>query len=101
MKSLFAAVAALVAFGLADAAQAQVVTTFLPPAAIAPSPPVVVALPAPVVAYYSAPIYGPVIFPRRYVVPAPVIVRPRTYLVRPKVYVRGQPLRNTIRAVTP
>lgn len=100
MKKL---IAALIVFASAQAAQAQVVSTFLPPPTIvAPpviAPPVVVA-PTPVVTYYSAPVYGPVL-PRRYVVPAPVVVRPRSYVVRPKVYVRGQPVRNTIRAFTP
>lgn len=101
MKCLFATAAILVALGLTETAQAQVVTTFLPPPAIVPSPPVVVAPSAPVVTYYSAPLYAPVVYPRRYVVPAPVVVRPRTYVVRPKVYVRGRPVRNTIRAFTP
>lgn len=101
MKSIFAACGALLVLALADAAQAQVVTTFLPPPTLVTAPPVIVAPPAPVVTYYSVPAYGPVFYPRRYVVPAPVVVRPRTYVLRPKVYVRGQPLRNTIRAVTP
>lgn len=104
MKQLLAASVALIVFAAAEAAPAQVISTFLPPPAIAAPPavaaPVVVA-PTPVVTYYSAPVYGPVIYPRRYVVPAPVVVRPRTYVVRPKVYVRGQPLRNAIRATTP
>lgn len=101
MKKL---IAALIVFASAQAAQAQVVSTFLPPPAIVAAPPViappVVVAPTPVVTYYSAPVYGPVL-PRRYVVPAPVVVRPRSYVVRPKVYVRGQPVRNTIRAFTP
>lgn len=103
MKSVFSALAALFVLALARTAEAQVVTTFLPPPApvVAAAPPIIVSPPAPVVTYYSAPVFGPVIYPRRYVVPAPVVVRPRTYVLRPKVYVRGQPVRNYIRAVTP
>ena len=103
MKSNFSALAALFVLALAHVAEAQVVTTFLPPPApvLAAAPPIIVSPPAPVVTYYSAPAFGTVIYPRRYVVPAPVVVRPRTYVVRPKVYVRGRPLRNTIRAFTP
>jgi hypothetical protein len=103
MKSIYSALAALFVSALAHAAEAQVVTTFLPPPApvLAAAPPVIVSPPAPVITYYSAPAFGPVFYPRRYVVPAPVVVRPRTYVLRPKVYVRGQPVRNYIRAVTP
>jgi hypothetical protein len=103
MKSLSIACGFLFVCGMAAAAQGQVVTTYLPPApvAFAAAPPIIVAPAAPVVTYYSAPVYAPVVYPRRYVVPAPVVVRPRVYTVRPKVYIRGQPLRNTLRAVTP
>ncbi len=31
----------------------------------------------------------------------PTVVYPRTVVVRPKVYVRGQPVRNVLRAITP
>ncbi|HXT60542.1 MAG TPA: hypothetical protein VN699_18010 [Pirellulales bacterium] len=107
MRSLSIACGFLFVCGMAAAAQAQVVTSYLPPATVAyAAPPIIVAPPAPVVTYYSAPLYraplyAPVVYPRRYVVPAPVVVRPRVYAVRPKVYVRGQPVRNTLRAVTP
>ena len=52
-------------------------------------------IPAPAMAYYRP---GPV------VAPAPVVVAPaygRAVVIRPKVYVAGQPVRNLLRAVTP
>jgi len=51
----------------------------------------------PVVVYRPA--YGPMVTTYRPV--APAVVYPRSVVVRPKVYVRGQPLRNTLRAITP
>ncbi|HEV7225047.1 MAG TPA: hypothetical protein VGN42_20245 [Pirellulales bacterium] len=102
MKSLSIACGFLFVCGMAAAAQAQVAATYLPPTTVAyAAPPIIVAPPPPVATYYSAPLYAPVVYPRRYVVPAPVVVRPRVYAVRPKVYVRGQPMRNAFRAVTP
>lgn len=100
MRNCVIAFAALLICGMAASAEAQVITTYLPPAPPVVAAPVVVARPAPIATYYSAPalVAYP---PRRYVVPAPVVVAPRVYTLRPKVYVRGQPLRNTIRAVTP
>lgn len=102
MKSYLIAIGAALIGGAVAPAQAQVITTYLPPVPpVVAAPPVVVA-PAPVVTYYSRPVYPPVVaYPRRYVVPAPVVIRPRVYALRPKVYVYGQPLRNAIRAVTP
>ncbi len=112
MKNCLIALGALLIAGTAAAAQAQVITTYLPvappavvapaPVVVAPAPAPVVFAPAPVVTYYARPIYPPVIaYPRRYVVPAPVVPGPFVYAVRPKVFVRGQPLRNAIRAATP
>lgn len=53
MKSIFSALAALFVLAVAHAAEAQIVTTFLPPPApvVAAAPPVVVSPPAPVVTY--------------------------------------------------
>ncbi len=51
----------------------------------------------PVVVYRPA--YGPMVTTYRPV--APAVVYPRSVVVRPKVYVRGQPVRNTLRAITP
>ncbi|NNE01313.1 MAG: hypothetical protein HKN47_28705 [Pirellulaceae bacterium] len=55
-------------------------------------------------ATYGA-VYGPVVRPGygayRPVAYASPIVAPPSVVVRPKVYVRGQPVRNTLRAVTP
>lgn len=105
MKNCVIALGALLICGTAAAAQAQVITTYLPaapPVVVAPAPAPVVISPAPVVTYYSAPVYPPVVaYPRRYFVPAPVVPAPFVYAVRPKVFVRGQPLRNAIRAATP
>jgi hypothetical protein len=69
---------------------APVVTTayYAPPAAFYPAP-------APY--YVAAPIVAPVVAP---VAVAPVYYGPAV-VVRPKVYVRGEPVRNVLRAVTP
>ncbi len=105
MKSYLIAIGAVLIGGAVAPAQAQVITTYLPPVppiVTAPPPPPVVVAPAPPVMYYARPVYPPVVaYPRRYVMPAPVVVRPRVYALRPKVYVYGQPLRNAIRAMTP
>lgn len=56
--------------------------------------------PVPYAAYYAP---APVMVYRPYpaYVPAPVYYGPGAVVVRPKVYVRGQPVRNVLRAVTP
>lgn len=70
-----------------------VVTTYYGPVY---GPTAVVAPVAPTVVYrYGVPVYTPGV-----VVARPVYAAPRV-LVRPKVYVAGQPVRNFWRAVTP
>ncbi len=73
------------------------------------APVVATAYYAPPAAYYPAPapyyVASPVAVP--YYAAAPVAVAPVYYgygpavVVRPKVYVRGEPVRNVLRAVTP
>ena len=85
-------------------------TVFVAPPAVTYGPvivqrPVVVA-PAPVTVFrpivpaQAVTVYSPVEAAPA-VVPATPVVVGRTVLVRPKVYVRGQPIRNVLRAVTP
>jgi hypothetical protein len=78
--------------------------------------PVVPYAPVPTTAYYAPPaafypapapylVAAPVVTPVVTPVVAPVAVAPvyygRAVVVRPKVYVRGEPVRNVLRAVTP
>lgn len=99
MRTIVFALTAIVVVGTAASAWAQRVVTYYPAAApvatyYAPSVPVATyapattyVTPAPVTTYYA-----PVVTPRYY---APRVI------VRPKVYVRGQPIRNVLRAITP
>lgn len=107
MKTLLALVAVACVLGTVNMADAQVVTYYSPvvtpaPALVPAAGPTVVYRPAPVVTYYApAPtvVYSPVptvVAP----VPAPVYVG-RPAVIRSKVYYRGQPVRNLLRAVTP
>lgn len=50
---------------------------------------------------YQTPRYVPVRVPAPYPVAVPVPVAPPAVFVRPKYYVWGQPIRNTVRAITP
>lgn len=63
----------------------------------------VYAYPAPVL-YPVAPVFYPpapaLVYPRRVVYPAGVLA-PAPVVVRTKVFVRGQPVRNVVRAVVP
>ena len=118
MKNL--AIAFLAAAGLVAASQAnaQAYIGYMPAAPVvayyaAPvatySPVVTTAYYAPQTVYYSAPapyyVAQPVVTPyyvaRPVVAPAVVPVYGRAVVVRPKVYVAWQPVRNVIRAVTP
>ena len=116
MKSFAVAIAlVLMAGSTAFAFHPYVATLPVPPtpyaAYYAPQPVVPYYAPAPTVAYFApAPTYySPVpavtyYAPTPMVVPAPVAVAPvygRAVVIRPKVYVAGQPVRNVLRAVTP
>jgi hypothetical protein len=77
---------------------APVITTayYAPPAVYYPAP-------APAPYYVATPVIAPVPVPAPVAV-APVAVAPvygPKVVVRPKVYVRGEPVRNVLRAVTP
>jgi hypothetical protein len=95
MQATPAPVAAYYATGPVAAYSPVVATAYYaPPAAYYPAP----------VPYYAAsPVVAPV--PAPYYAAAPVAVAPVYYgpavVVRPKVYVRGEPVRNVLRAVTP
>jgi hypothetical protein len=85
---------------------APAVAYYAPAPVVAYSPVVATAYYVPQTVYYSAPVpvvvAAPVAAPQ-YVAP-PVAVAPvygRPVVVRPKVYVVGEPVRNVIRAVTP
>ena len=72
------------------------VTYYAPPATYyAPAPTVTYYAPAPTYAYYA-----PVVVPRRYYAAYP-LVYPAPVYVAPRVFVPGQPVRNTLRAVFP
>ncbi len=98
MRTTTALLAAVALVGLTASAGAQTVVTYYPPTA----PVTTYYAPAvPVTTYYApAPIYtAPPVPVTTYYAPA-VTYTPR-YIVRPKVYVRGQPIRNVLRAITP
>jgi hypothetical protein len=104
MKSMFAALFALAVLLSTSSAHGQVWATYYAPAPVVYAPaPVYVAPPVPVVTYYQAPLvtYTPGYYAGPAVVAAPVYVRPRAYTVRTRVYVRGQPVRNTLRVLAP
>jgi hypothetical protein len=118
MKSFVMAMSLVVVLILSSSVLAQGYVTFMP---VGPAPVAAYYAPAPVVSYgpvvstsyyapapyYAAaplPYYAasPVVTP--YYVARPVAVAPLygpTVIVRPKVYVVGQPVRNVLRAVTP
>jgi hypothetical protein len=122
MKTFAMAMALATVFTVAlmasGTAHAQVVVTYMP---VAPAPVAAYYAPAPVVttAYYApAPYYvaspvsyyaaAPVVAPMAapYYVASPLVPAGPYYygrrvIVRPKVYVVGQPVRNVLRAVTP
>jgi hypothetical protein len=117
-NSIMAAIVAAVIM-LASSAKAQTYVGYMPaaPAPVAGyyatgpvatyAPVVTTAYYAPRAVYYPAPVpyyvASPVAMP--YYATAPVAVAPVYYgpavVVRPKVYVRGEPVRNVLRAVTP
>jgi hypothetical protein len=111
-KSLLAALSGLLAAGSTAAAGTYRIDTVQPypvrttvvyrPGIVYTYSPV-----TPAVTYYAPPVVtypGPAPFfayrPGAYLAPAPVYY-PAAVVVRPKVYVRGQPVRNMLRAVTP
>jgi hypothetical protein len=118
MKSLMLVVTLAIVLVASSSLFAQGYATFVP---AGPAPAVAYYGPAPVVpygpvvstAYYApAPYYvaAPVVVPRRYYVAAPVVAAPvvvapayygRPVIVRPKIYIPGEPVRNVLRAVTP
>jgi hypothetical protein len=103
MKTLVAAVLIVLAAGSTAFAHPWVAVP------VAPAPVVVQAYypPTPVYAYPSAVVAvpgrymvaAPIVMPQPVMVPAPVYARP--VVVRPKVYVLGEPVRNVLRAITP
>jgi hypothetical protein len=121
MKNLVLAVIVATVMMVASSARAQAYVGYLPavPAPVAGyyatgpvatyAPVVATAYYAPQAVYYPAPapyyVASPVATP--YYAAAPVAVAPVYYgygpavVVRPKVYVRGEPVRNVLRAVTP
>lgn len=94
MRTITTLLAAIVLAGMAALAEAQTVVTYYP----ASVPVTTYYVPSvPVTTYYapSVPVItysAPVVTTRYYYSP---------YIVRPKVYVRGQPIRNVLRAITP
>ncbi len=68
------------------------------PAPVVLSGPVVYA-PAPVVAYYRAPVVA--YYPAPVCGPVPAYVAARPVIVRQRVYVPGQPVRNVLRVLAP
>jgi hypothetical protein len=99
MKSFIAATVMVALVASASFAFSQTVVTYYPSGVpvttyYGPSPRV------PVTTYY-APVtryYAPV---TTYYAPAVTAYYSPAYIVRPKVYVRGQPIRNVLRAITP
>ena len=91
--------------------EAPMVTVYRPSVVVGPtyvSPRTVYRVYAPQVVTYRPVIttYRPVVTTNHPVVTTyrpvgPTVVYPRTVVVRPKVYVRGQPVRNVLRAITP
>jgi hypothetical protein len=118
MKNLAIAFLLTAAVMVASSANAQAYVGYMPaapavsyyaPAPVATyySPVIATAYYAPQTVYYSAPapyyVAAPVFAPAPAVV-APVAVAPvyaRPVIVRTKIYVPGQPVRNVLRAVTP
>lgn len=85
---------------------------FVAPPAVTYYGPVVVQRPAvvtrapvtvyrPVVPEAAVTVYSPIESAPAVVPASPVLVTGRPVIVRPKVYVRGQPIRNVLRAITP
>jgi hypothetical protein len=121
MKSLSIVFAAVVLLAVASSASAQAYVVpaapvplaayYAPAPAVAYGPVVATSYYAPQAVYYSAPApvpyyaAAPVATPYYVASPVPVAVAPVYYgpkvVVRPKVYVRGEPVRNVLRAVTP
>ena len=84
--------------------ESPMVTVYRPSVVVGPiygSPRTVYRVYAPQVVTYRPVIttYHPVVTTYRPV--GPTVVYRRTVVVRPKVYVRGQPVRNVLRAITP
>ncbi len=110
MKSFVMALSLAMVLMVSSSVLAQGYVTFMP---VGPMPVATYYAPAPVVSYgpvvstsYYAPapyyVAAPVVTP--YYAASPVAVAPvygRAVIVRPKVYVVGQPIRNVLRAVTP
>ena len=123
MRSCWIALVATAAICLANSdVVAQTVVVMRPPARVVHSPVIpaygpVVVHSSPVVTTYSHVITAPPVVTYHPVIPARavvryrpaitvysvpgVIARGRQVIVRPKVYVRGQPVRNILRAITP
>jgi hypothetical protein len=106
---------AILAFASSARAQAYIgympaapaVAYYAPAPVVGYGPVVATSYYAPQVAYYAAPapyvVASPVVT-TAYYAPAPVAVAPvygPAVVVRPKVYIYGQPVRNVLRAVTP
>ena len=113
MKSLVVLAAVAVVLGACSTASAgwgYVGPVVVPPPVVVQSYwPVgpVYAYPAPVVVVGPRVVYRPpvvvpvpVVYPSPVLYPAPVIA-PGGVVIRPKVYFRGQPVRNVVRAVLP
>jgi hypothetical protein len=119
MKNLMLAVIVAALIAVASSAKAQMYPGYMPavPASVAGyyatgpvaayAPVVTTAYYAPPAVYYPAPapyyVASPIAMP--YYAAAPVAVAPVYYgpavVVRPKFYIRGEPVRNVLRAVTP
>ncbi len=102
MRSCFALLFTFGLMAVAAPAHAQRIVTYYAPVVAAPvttyyapvvSPPVTTYYaPAPVTTYYA---------PAATTVVATPVVAARPVIIRPKVYIPGQPVRNVLRAITP
>jgi len=101
MRTITIVLVAVVLAGLTTSVGAQTVVTYYP----APAPVATYYAPGvPVTTYYapSATYYAPSVPVATYYAPAVTTTYYYSpYIVRPKVYVRGQPIRNVLRAITP
>lgn len=104
MKYCIVFAAAFVPCLLASVAEGQAVVTYYQPTTTYYAP-------APAATYYAPAVAAPVatfsapaaVTPvtTYYTTTAVPVVSSRAVIVRPKVYVRGQPIRNVLRAITP
>lgn len=112
MKRLLAGLIAFAAVACGTQSWAQDIYVAPPPASVivqgygrvylpAPAVSVIVARPVVVPARVIAPPVVVVPAPAVIAAPAPVVVKPKPAVIRSKVYYRGEPVRNAVKAVLP